>query len=244
MTRSHHGYRLLLAGLFCLALFTGRADAAPGSPEPEYLGDTLRERIVSSHLTWGSLGLNTAVKPSHRDARKILMGDQTYDRGLGVHANGEVVVDLAGEFAVFEAEVGLQKQDGKSKGSVAFQVVVDDEVKFDSGLMRETDAPKKVRVAVNDADELRLVVTDGGDGINSDVANWANARLIRDPEAKRRRSIRAVNVAPFATVVTSDPQRTKGTSASRVEEFPEEDLTFTEPLPAPIGRQLCRTSQG
>lgn len=230
MTRSRHGYLLLLAGLFCFALIAGRVDAASVAPEPEYLGDTLRERIVSSHLTWGSLGLNTAVKPSHRDARKILMGDQTYERGLGVHANGEVVVDLAGEFAIFEAEVGLQKQDGKSKGSVAFQVFVDDEVKFDSGLMRETDAPKKVRVAVNDADELRLVVTDGGDGITSDVANWANARLIRDPEAKRRRSIRAVNVAPFASVVTSDPQRIKGTAASRVEEFPEEDLTFTEPL--------------
>ena len=230
MARNEHCCRLLLAGLFCFALFICQTHAAPNATEPEYLGDTLRERIVASHLTWGTLGLNTAVKPPNRDARRILMGENAYEHGLGVHANGEVVVDLAGEFTLFEAEVGLQRQDGKSKGSVIFQVFVDDELQFDSGLMKENDPPKDVRVSVKEAQELRLVVTDGGDGINSDVANWANARLTRDPQAKRRPPVRAVNVAPFATVVTSDPNRIKGTAASRVQEFPAKDITFTETL--------------
>ena len=227
-----HCCRWLLAGLSCFALLTCRSDGA----EAEYLAGALRERIVASHLTWGSLGLNTAVKPPNRDARKIIMGEQTYEHGLGMHANGEVVVDLACEFTLFDAEVGLQRQDGKSKGSVVFQVFVDDEIQFDSGLMKENDPPKKVHVSVKDAEEMRLVVTDGGDGINSDVANWANAQLTRDPQAKRRPPVRAVDVAPFARVVTSDPKQIKGTAAGRVEEFPAKDLSFTEALlPEPDG---------
>ncbi|MDY0169868.1 MAG: NPCBM/NEW2 domain-containing protein, partial [Thermoguttaceae bacterium] len=136
----------------------------------------------------------------------------------------------SGEYQAFEGEVGMQWQGGESAGSVVFQVFVDDRKEFDSGVMTEKDPPRKVRVAVKHADELRLVVTDAGDGITSDVANWAEARLIRDPEAAGRRAHQTVNVAPFGRVVTSDPKRTEGTKAGRSTEFPAEDLALTTEL--------------
>ena len=200
--------------------------AEPG--KPEYLGDDLAERIIHAHQGFGTLGLNTAVVPSHRPGRKLQIGEVQYDRGLGMHAEGVVAIDLGGEFLTFEAEVGLQAQTGETKGSVVFQVFVDDQQRFDSGVMKENMPPKPVRVSVKDANELRLVVTKGGDTIVSDVANWVNARLTRDPEAKERRARETVNVASFARVVASDPQRMEGTKAKRVEEFPAEDITFTE----------------
>jgi len=49
---------------------------------------------------------------------------------------------------------------------------------FDSGILRGDEPAKKVSVALGGVDELRLVVTDAGDGINSDHADWADARLI------------------------------------------------------------------
>jgi NPCBM/NEW2 domain-containing protein len=196
--------------------------------KPQYLADDLAERIIHAHQGFGSLGLNTAVVPSHRPGRKLQIGDVEYQRGLGMHADGVVAIDLSGEFETFEAEVGLQAQTGETKGSVVFQVFVDDEQRFDSGVMKENTPPKPVRVSVKNADELRLVVTKGKDSIVSDVANWVNARLTRDPNVKERRARQSVNVAAFAQVVTSDPQRMKGTKAGRVEEFPADDITFTE----------------
>lgn len=219
-----------------LFLYVGQAALAADLPAPEYLSGALRERIAGARLAWGSLGLNTAVKPRDREARALRIGETTYERGLGMHANGEVTVVLAGEFQTFDAEVGVQWQGGESAGSVVFQVFVDDRKEFDSGVMTENDPPRKIRLAVKHADELRLVVTDAGDGITSDVANWADARLIRDPDAAQRKTHQTVNVAPFGRVVTSDPTRMEGTKAGRSTEFPAEDLALTkEILPAPDG---------
>ena len=44
-----------------------------------------------------------------------------------MHAQGVVTIDLGGEYETFEAAVGLQWQTGKTKGSVVFQVFVDDD---------------------------------------------------------------------------------------------------------------------
>ncbi len=225
---------VLLLGLF--SVFVAASSPAGELGKPEYLADQLAERIVHAQQGFGSLGLNTAVVPSHRPGRKLRIGDVEYERGLGMHAQGVVTIDLGGQFDTFEAEVGLQWQTGKTDGSAVFQVFVDGEQRFDSGLMKESTAPKQVRVVVKDADELRLVVNDGGNGIASDVADWVDARLTRDPDAKQRRDRTTVNVAPFARVVTSDPKRIQGTRAGRVEEFPAEDLSFTkERLPAADG---------
>ena len=196
----------------------------------EYLGDAARERIVGAQLSWGTLGLNTAVKPPQRDARPLSIGEKTFQRGLGMHASGEATVVLNGEYLAFEALVGVQWQGGESKGSVVFQVFVDDRKEFDSGVMTEKDPPRAVRIDAQHADELRLVVTDAGDGITSDVADWAEARLIRDPAAARRQVRQDVNVAAFARVVTSDPKRMQGTKATRSTEFPAEDICLTTGL--------------
>lgn len=64
-----------------------------------------------------------------------------------------------------------------SVGSVVFKVYVDGELKFDSGLMNSTDGQKYVEVDINGAKELKLVVTDGGNGIGSDHASWADTKL-------------------------------------------------------------------
>ena len=226
---------LAAALIACLAL-TCTASPAADTGRPEYIADELVERIIHAGQGFGTLGLNTAVVPSHRPGRKLRIGDAEYERGLGMHAQGVMAIDLGGEFETFEAEVGLQWQGGGADGSAVFQVFVDDDLRFDSGVMKESTPAKKVRVSVTGGDELRLVVTDANDGITSDVANWADARLTRDPEAKGRRARAAVNVAAFARVVTSDPNRVEGTQAGRVEEFPAEDITLTtELLPATDG---------
>ncbi len=222
-------FLFLTALLLCLSCLAGTSPTG-AEPEAESLVNDLGERIIYAHLSWGELGLNTAVKPKGREARSLCIKEKTYEQGLGMHANGTVTIALAYEFERLEAEVGLQWQGGESAGSVVFQVFVDGKKQFDSGIMKETDAPQKVRVPLKLARQLVLKVTDAGDGIKSDVANWVNVRLIRDPEADGRVRPAPVDVAQFASVVTSDPQRVQGTRATRSSEMPADDLALTREL--------------
>ena len=227
----------------CLLVTAANTAAAA---KVEYLGDLLLDRAISVTQGWGYLGIDTMVVasvqvpkpilhlgelgidsrlvPSSQPAAKLRIKDKQYSHGLGHHANGEIVFDLSGQFKTFEAEVGLQWSDGKSTGSVIFQVLVDGRKVFDSGVIRENDPPRPVRVSVEGADELRLVANDAGDGITSDCADWADARLTRDPAAAKSRDEPPVDVAPFARVLSWDPKVMQGTKANRSDEFPAEDI--------------------
>ncbi|MCX7599613.1 MAG: NPCBM/NEW2 domain-containing protein [Armatimonadetes bacterium] len=45
-------------------------------------------------------------------------------------------------------------------------------------MMRGGEPAKKVSVLLDGVEELELVVTDAGDGITCDHADWADARLL------------------------------------------------------------------
>jgi hypothetical protein len=129
---------------------------------------------------WGSLGIDTAaVPPDGRKPTPIRIGEKVYEKGLGHHAGGEIVLDLDGRYLSFEADVGVQWQGG-NRGSVVFQVIVDGKMGFESSAMSDSDSPKHVSLSLVDARELRLVAEDAGDGISCDMATWADARLTYD----------------------------------------------------------------
>jgi len=220
-----------------LSALIGPAPAqAADQPPAEYLSDALAERIASIAQGWGELGMNTAVRPLHGQPMKLRIKDKDYQRGVGHHAPGEIVVDLGAQFKTFHTDVGIQWQGGQNLASVIFRVYVDDKKVFDSGIMREQDPPRQVTVSVEGAEELRLVAEDAGDGITCDCANWADARLVRNPAAARKPVAAGLDVAPFGRVATWDPKVINGTKAGRVYEFPAEDLyPGRELLPAADG---------
>ncbi len=196
-----------------------------------YLSD-IPNRILYVKQGWGELGIDAAAHAADQTPAKLKIGNKEYDKGIGHHAPGEIIVDLGGEYDYFEAELGVQQQGGKV-GSVVFQVFVDDEKRYDSGIVREADEAKYVKIGISGAAELRLVVTDAGDGITCDCANWADAKLIKSKSMQfETPPIKKLDVAQFATVVTSNPRRKHGTLVSRVQEFPAEDLFLDKQLGA------------
>ncbi len=227
-------FAIFLAGSFSVRV---RAADAPG---PEYLSESLSDLLLSASQDWGRLGMNTAAFATRESALKLRIKDKQYAHGIGSHANGEIVVELGGQFKEFQAEVGIQWVGGKNPGSVVFQIYVDDKKVFDSGVMRENDPPRPVAVSVEGAEELRLVATDAGDGINSDVADWADARLTRNPAAAKKNVQPAVDIAPFGQVATWNPQETAGTKASRVQEMPAADICTSKELLRSERRDLRR----
>ena len=218
---------VLFFGACCTVAYAENASKA------EYLSDLLSDRMISTTQGWGELGIDTAVRATGQAPQKLRIKDKEYAHGLGHHANGEIVFDLDGKYKTFHTEVGLQWLDGKGPGSVVFQIFVDGKKVFDSGVVRENDPPRPVTVSVEGADELRLVASDAGDGITSDCADWADARLVRDPAPARDRTESGVDVAPFARVLSWDPKVMEGTKASRIEEMPAEDVApYKEILPS------------
>jgi hypothetical protein len=217
----------------CLSL--AAAPAAP--PQPEYLSEC-PELLCSVTQEWGNLGLDTAAHPPDRPGAPLRIGSQPFAKGLGHHANGRLTVWLDGDYATFEAQVGLQPL-GSIAGSVVFRVLVDNKVAFDSGVMREADGPKPIHLSVAGARELTLEANDAGDGINCDMANWAEARLTPAAARRARPTTPPVDVATSARVVTWDPNRTDGCRASRIEEFRAEDVFLEADVPA--DRDGCYT---
>jgi len=108
------------------------------------------------------------------EGHALRLGARRFPTGIGTHAPSEIAYRLEGKYARFAATVVA----GEAGGTVSFQVVGDGEVLFESGILRGPRGSKEVDVSVAGRQDLRLVVTDAGDGFNSDVATWAGARLL------------------------------------------------------------------
>ena len=218
--------------MFCCGSGAAGQAKSSGSP-PEaasasFLGDH-PELILLSSQAWGELGWNVAAHEAGKAGAPLQIGEKTYTKGLGHHANGSIEVPLEGQYASFDAEVGLQPCG--AGGSVIFRVLVDEQVRFDSGIVWATNAPKPVHVGLAGAQELRLEANDAGDGIACDMANWANARLTPSGTTARHEVRPSVDIARFARVVTWDPNRNDGARATRIEEFRAEDLFLEANVP-------------
>jgi hypothetical protein len=137
-----------------------------------------------SDLTWTSM--TNGWGPIERDRSNgdvgaadggpLVLNGVTYAKGLGAHAASDVRYALNGGCSVFTAVVGVDDEVG-ANGSVTFQVWVDGGQRYASGVMTGTTASTAVNVDVTGGAELRLVITDGGDGNAYDHGDWANAQV-------------------------------------------------------------------
>lgn len=139
-----------------------------------------------SDLSWTSM--TNAWGPVERDrsngqqgagdGHPLTLNGIVYAKGLGAHDYSEVRYALGGQYASFLSDVGVDDECG-SEGSVVFQVWADGVKLYDSGAVTGASATKSVNVSVAGVQELRLIVTDAGDGWAYDHADWAGARLTR-----------------------------------------------------------------
>ena len=126
---------------------------------------------------WGPVERDTSNgEASAGDGRTITLNGTTYASGLGVHANGDVALYLAGHCSRLTAVAGVDDEVGTS-GSVAFSVLADGRTLMSTPTLTGASAALPIDVDVTGAAIVELVVGDGGDGNGSDHADWADARL-------------------------------------------------------------------
>jgi len=126
---------------------------------------------------WGQARAGQSV-----DGNPLTLNGRTYSRGIGTHAESELWVNLHGAAERFEALVGVDDEVGEN-GAAVFVVIVDGQEQARTRVLRGTDPPERVEADLAGAEEMILVVEDGGDGINYDHGDWAAAALVMAPGA-------------------------------------------------------------
>ncbi|MEV7069570.1 NPCBM/NEW2 domain-containing protein [Streptomyces sp. NPDC093990] len=110
------------------------------------------------------------------DGHPITIGGVVYAKGLGVHAESSVEYYTGAACETVTAQVGVDDEKG-ANGTVAFEVWADGTKVASTGVLTNAMPARPLTADVTGAQVVRLVVTDGGDGIDSDHADWGDAQL-------------------------------------------------------------------
>ncbi|MEU7581004.1 NPCBM/NEW2 domain-containing protein [Streptomyces sp. NPDC041068] len=126
---------------------------------------------------WGPAERNTSNgEGALGDGKPITIGGKVYAKGLGAHAESSVAYYAGRACEKVSADVGVDDET-LTGGTVAFEVWADDKKVASTGVLTNAMSAQPLSADVTGAQVVRLVVTDGGDGIYADHADWADATL-------------------------------------------------------------------
>ncbi len=119
-------------------------------------------------IGWGSVHVNKSV-----DGNVLSIGDIEYANGVGTHAVSKMMIDLHGKGKRFYSLVGVDDESGEN-ATIEFFILGDKKVLWQSEIMKQGDPAKEVDLDVSGIQKLALFISDGGDNINYDHADWIN----------------------------------------------------------------------
>ena len=136
--------------------------------------------LANVMVGWGKAQANRSS-----DGNPLRIGGKAYASGIGVHSESHIRIKLDGQAEAFHAWVGVDDEIPAAKSAtVRFRVLVDGKLAWESGVMKNGQPAKEISVPLAGAKTLALDVDDGGDDINNDHADWADAVIAaRDPVA-------------------------------------------------------------
>ena len=173
-------------GAALLVILSRAAEAVAVSPD-----DMAEARRFATALFEG-VPASTAIQPglevvanydlvqkNARFGKPLVLAGAKHARGLFCHAPSKIIVRLPAAGKTFEAVVGLDSNEQTSggHGSVIFAVEVDGKEAFRSAVLKEGMPPVPVKIDLGGAKEFVLDVSDSGDGIACDQADWADAKI-------------------------------------------------------------------
>lgn len=115
-----------------------------------------------------------SVQKNNRFGRPLQIGGTKYTHGLFCHAQSKIIVRLPSPGKTFTSTVGLDTNG--CAGTVVFSVNVGGKEAFKSSVLKQ-GASEQVKVDLTGTKEFTLEISDGGDGISCDQADWADAKV-------------------------------------------------------------------
>lgn len=140
----------------------------------EYINGIYLDKLkwITATTGWRKVQLNHSIK-----GQTMTMGGKMFHRGIGTHAYSRIVYKRPEGYDKFAATIGCDQK--ALVGSLVFVVEGDGEELFRSPIFRADSAPMEINVPIGGKKKITLIVEDGGDRINADHANWANARFLK-----------------------------------------------------------------
>jgi glucose/arabinose dehydrogenase len=170
--------------------YTGSPPPPPPPTGTTYLSDLSWTSMTNG---WGPVEKDTSNGEANAgDGHTITLNGVTYAKGLGAHALSDIRYAIGGNCTRFHSDVGVDDEKS-TNATIVFRVYADGALLYDSGTMTPSSATKTVDVDITGKSELQLSVGDAGDGIDSDHADWAAARVDCGQSA---------NAAPVPTIAS------------------------------------------
>ncbi|MDO4586123.1 MAG: alpha-galactosidase [Planctomycetia bacterium] len=189
------------------------------------------------------------LQMNSRNGSLMKIGDQFYEKGLYCHAQSELVIRLPKPGKKLTAIIGVDHNGDTSggRGSIQFSVESSGQKIFESGIMRGGEAGVPIEVDLNNAKEFKLLVSDAGDGISCDQADWALATVLLDDNSTIQLGDLRVNEQeddqtyepnyPFSFIYNGKPSASflkdwnleSATQINKEKNIREKTLIFTEP---------------
>lgn len=120
---------------------------------------------------WGTPHAKQSV-----EGNPLIVAGQKYERGVGTHSISHMRLDLNGKATRFTALVGVDDE-AQNQASIEFYVLGDKKILWQSGVMKKGDSAKKADVDITGIRKLGLLVSDAGDGMDYDHADWCDAKI-------------------------------------------------------------------
>ena len=127
--------------------------------------------LSSMEAGWGTPQINKSITNG-----PLLINGQEFERGIGTHAVSTFLIDLQSNAIEFSARFGVDDASVEN-GSIQFYLIGDKKIIWESKIMKKGSDARDCVVSLKGVEKLGLLVTDGGDGISYDHANWVNASI-------------------------------------------------------------------
>ncbi len=123
-----------------------------------------------SSMTTGWRKVNTGKSV---DGNPLKIAGKIFEKGIGTHAVSKYMIALDGKASEFSAGAGVDDESGND-ATIEFFVMGDKKILWQSGIVHKGDSVSMVKVSLKNIRKLALYVSDGGDNINYDHADWVD----------------------------------------------------------------------
>lgn len=179
-----------------------------------WAGTAAGETVWLDELNVGRIRQDRLFARKKRAVRGAAMtiAGRTFTRGIGTHARSRFFLQLDGGAKRFSAFVGVDDEVKGTSARVEFRVLADGKLVWSSGAMKAGDAAKPVDLDMSGVKALALLVADGGNGIDNDHADWADARF----EVTGARPKGVTRMVQKPTILTPAPPRSPRINGAKV----------------------------
>lgn len=157
----------IIACIYLLMIYLARELSLPD--QLTFGGDIFRIEHVSQG--WGTMKKNRSVIDL-----PLRMNGKEYTSGIGTHAHSEIRINVYKAWQRFSGKCGVDDAAGGA-GSIECIISINGKEIYRSPVIRVDDAPAVFSVPIDGANMIDLVISDSGDGIAYDHADWVDLQF-------------------------------------------------------------------